>query len=92
MQIAIFITLVVVVAIRTICAVERLRKCKRLWAAYALALEVSLECKTEYHEKIDGEGCMTRHRRRERAAQQLANAQDAAFAAQTELTQLGEYV
>jgi len=64
---------------------------QELWKTYALALEVQLECIRDYYTKIDGEGCMTRSRRRQKDIAQSENAEYLAYDTRDALIELGEY-
>jgi hypothetical protein len=70
---------------------HRLSRVKEVWKSYALALEVSNECAWDYNVEIDGEGCGTRAKRRDKVALHWFNADIAADEALDELRRLGEY-
>lgn len=70
---------------------QRLTKAKESWKSLALATEVQVECIQDYYTNIEGEGCMTRSRRREKDREQSENAENAADDAKQALIELGEY-
>jgi hypothetical protein len=70
---------------------QKLTETKELWKTLALATEVQVECIQDYYTRVDGEGCMTRSRRREKDIAESDNAENAAYDAKEILIELGEY-
>ncbi len=71
--------------------VKALTRSKELWKTLAIATEVQLECLQDYHTEKPGEGCMTRHRRRETDIEQSNNAETLALDTKQSLIDSGEY-
>jgi hypothetical protein len=69
---------------------RKLAQAKELWKTLAIATEVQLECIRDYYTRIDGEGCMTRSRRREKDMEQSNNAEELAEGTKDALVTLGE--